>query len=114
MLSRHSRVGLLDHLANTSKALSVEQGSSHGRHWHLFAQVDDVETVPANLSFQLILRHFSAISHPGFSMEISVLERRRLLRRIRELDRSRRHVEALELYQSLFDGKDVCDDAKAA
>jgi len=47
-------------------------------------------------------------------MEISVIERRRLLRRIRELDRSRRHVEALQLYQSLFDGKDVSGDAKAA
>ena len=73
---------------------------------------DKQQTVYKQLFSQTILSQLSL----GilFTMTLTNSERRRILRRVRELDRARRHNEAMELYQLLVSGSFDSDFSKAA
>ena len=73
---------------------------------------DKQQTVYKQLFSQTILSQLSL----GilFTMTLTNSERRRILRRVRELDRARRHNEAMELYQLLVTGSFDSNFSKAA
>ena len=73
---------------------------------------DKRQTVYKQLFSQTILSQLSL----GilFTMTLTNSERRRILRRVRELDRARRHNEAMELYQLLVTGSFDSNFSKAA
>ena len=73
---------------------------------------DKKQTVYKQLPSQTVLSELSLSTL--FAMNLTKSDRKKILRRIRELDRARRHNEAMELYQLLVTGSFDSNFSQAA